>query len=186
MFALVRWCAEPITQQCRLKVKVTIEGHQFEPWILRLLYCHSAAGDIAVLQTALFGLRLVCLQCCFYNGQEACVPCLNMHFFLSRLNHCEVVLWLFFRYWGRISSTHLERSAHTCLLTDLFYTRIMPWATEQNLHSLRLVSLGLTYWNIRHTAQIWLQWISGFFQSWRRVCVKYDSIQRRNLPSRLR
>ena len=27
MFALVRWCVEPITQRCRLKVKVTIEGH---------------------------------------------------------------------------------------------------------------------------------------------------------------
>ena len=54
MFALVRWYAEPITQQCRLKVMVTIEGHQFEPWILRQLHCHSAAGDIAVLQTALF------------------------------------------------------------------------------------------------------------------------------------
>ena len=53
MFALVRWCAQPITQQYRFKVKVTIEGHQFEPWILRPLHCHSAAGDIAVLQTAL-------------------------------------------------------------------------------------------------------------------------------------
>ena len=54
MLALVRWCAEPIIQQCRFKVKVTIEGHQFEPWILRPLHCHFAAGDIAVLQTALF------------------------------------------------------------------------------------------------------------------------------------
>ena len=59
MFALVRWCAEPITQQCRLKVKVTIEGHQFEPWILRPLHCHSAAGNIAVLQTALLYLTLI-------------------------------------------------------------------------------------------------------------------------------
>ena len=41
MFASVRWCAEPITQLCWLKVKVTIEGHQFEPWILSLLHCHS-------------------------------------------------------------------------------------------------------------------------------------------------
>ena len=41
MFASVRWCAEPITQLCWLKVKVTIEGHQFEPWILRALHCHS-------------------------------------------------------------------------------------------------------------------------------------------------
>ena len=54
MFTLVRWCAEPITQQCRLKVKVTVEGHQFEPWILRPLHCLSVAGNIAVLQTALF------------------------------------------------------------------------------------------------------------------------------------
>ena len=29
MFALVRWCVEPITQRCRLKVKVTTEGHPF-------------------------------------------------------------------------------------------------------------------------------------------------------------
>ena len=41
MFASVRWCAEPITQVCWLKVKVTIEGHQYEPWILRPLHCHS-------------------------------------------------------------------------------------------------------------------------------------------------
>ena len=41
MLTSVRWCAEPITQLCWLKVKVTIEGHQFEPWILRPLHCHS-------------------------------------------------------------------------------------------------------------------------------------------------
>ena len=41
MFASVRWCAEPINQLCWLNVKVTIEGHQFEPWILRPLHCHS-------------------------------------------------------------------------------------------------------------------------------------------------
>ena len=41
MFASVRWYAEPVTQLCWLKVKVTIEGHQFEPWILRPLHCHS-------------------------------------------------------------------------------------------------------------------------------------------------
>ena len=41
MFASVRWCAEPITHLCWLKVKDTIEGHQFEPWILRPLHCHS-------------------------------------------------------------------------------------------------------------------------------------------------
>ena len=33
MFTLVGQCAEPITQHCRLKVKVTFEGHEFEPWI---------------------------------------------------------------------------------------------------------------------------------------------------------
>ena len=41
MFATVRWCAEPITQQCWLKVKVTVEGHQFEPWSSSPLHCHS-------------------------------------------------------------------------------------------------------------------------------------------------
>ena len=41
MFASVRWFAEPITELCWLKVKVTIEGHHFWPWILRLLHCHS-------------------------------------------------------------------------------------------------------------------------------------------------
>ena len=33
MFTSVGQCAEPITQTCRLKVKVTVEGHKFEPWI---------------------------------------------------------------------------------------------------------------------------------------------------------
>ena len=33
-----RWCAEPITQLCRLKVKVTSEGHENEPWISFPLY----------------------------------------------------------------------------------------------------------------------------------------------------
>ena len=33
MFALVWRCAEPITQACRLKVKVTVKGHEFEPCI---------------------------------------------------------------------------------------------------------------------------------------------------------
>ena len=31
MFTLVRQCAEPLIQTIRLKVKVTIEGHEFEP-----------------------------------------------------------------------------------------------------------------------------------------------------------
>ena len=38
MFALVRRCAEPITQACRLKVKVTVKGHEFEPWISSSLH----------------------------------------------------------------------------------------------------------------------------------------------------
>ena len=33
MFAPVRRCAELITQPCRHKVKVTVQGHRFEPWI---------------------------------------------------------------------------------------------------------------------------------------------------------
>ena len=31
MFTSVGQCAEPITHLCRLKVKVTVEGHEFEP-----------------------------------------------------------------------------------------------------------------------------------------------------------
>ena len=31
MFASVRQCAELITQPCRHKVKVTVQGHRFEP-----------------------------------------------------------------------------------------------------------------------------------------------------------
>ena len=33
MFASVSQCAEPISQPCQLKVKVTGQGHGFEPWI---------------------------------------------------------------------------------------------------------------------------------------------------------
>ena len=33
MFASVSQCAEPIIQPCQLKVKVTGQGHRFEPWI---------------------------------------------------------------------------------------------------------------------------------------------------------
>ena len=33
MFTSVGQCAEPITQPCELKVKVTFEGQEFEPWI---------------------------------------------------------------------------------------------------------------------------------------------------------
>ena len=38
MFASVRRCAELISQPCRLKVKVTVKGHEFEPWILCSLH----------------------------------------------------------------------------------------------------------------------------------------------------
>ena len=31
VFTLVRQCAESLTQPCRLKVKVTVQGHVFEP-----------------------------------------------------------------------------------------------------------------------------------------------------------
>ena len=31
MFTSVGQCAEPIAQPCGLKVKVTVEGHEFEP-----------------------------------------------------------------------------------------------------------------------------------------------------------
>ena len=41
MFLSVSWCAEPMTQLCKLKVKVTLQGHGFLQW-----------GIFAFLQTA--------------------------------------------------------------------------------------------------------------------------------------
>ena len=46
MFASVRRCAEPITQPCRHKVKVTVQGHRFEPWILCPLHISYTSGRI--------------------------------------------------------------------------------------------------------------------------------------------
>ena len=46
MFTLVRWCAESITQPCRLKVKVTVQGHGFEPWISCPLCISFTSGTI--------------------------------------------------------------------------------------------------------------------------------------------
>ena len=48
MFTLVRRCAESITQPCRLKVKVTVQGHGFEPWILCLLYISFTLGGLSL------------------------------------------------------------------------------------------------------------------------------------------
>ena len=46
MFASVSWCAEPISQPCQLKVKVTGQGHGFEPWILCPLHISYTPGRI--------------------------------------------------------------------------------------------------------------------------------------------
>ena len=46
MFASVRWCAELITQPCWHKVKVTIQGHRFEPWISCQLCISYTSGRI--------------------------------------------------------------------------------------------------------------------------------------------
>ena len=46
MFASVRQCAELITQPCRLKVKVTIEGNNFEPLISCPLHIYFTPGRI--------------------------------------------------------------------------------------------------------------------------------------------
>ena len=63
MFASVRWCTEPITQLCWLKFKVTIEGHHFEPWILRPLHCYS---DCLVKFWS--NVRLNEIMCRIYNS----------------------------------------------------------------------------------------------------------------------
>ena len=46
MFTSVGQCAEPITQPCGLKVKVTVEGHKFEPWIWCRLHISFTSGRI--------------------------------------------------------------------------------------------------------------------------------------------
>ena len=46
MFASVSRCAEPISQPCQLKVKVTGQGHGFEPWILCPLHISYTPGRI--------------------------------------------------------------------------------------------------------------------------------------------
>ena len=46
MFASVSRCAEPISQPCQLKVKVTGQGHGFEPWISCLLQISYTPGRI--------------------------------------------------------------------------------------------------------------------------------------------
>ena len=46
MFISVGQCAEPITQPCGLKVKVAVEGHEFEPWIWCRLHISFIPGRI--------------------------------------------------------------------------------------------------------------------------------------------
>ena len=46
MFTLVGQCAEPRTQPCGLKVKVTVEGHKFESWIWCWLHISFTLGRI--------------------------------------------------------------------------------------------------------------------------------------------
>ena len=45
-FASVRPCAELITQPCRHKVKVTVQGHRFGPWISCPLCISYTSGRI--------------------------------------------------------------------------------------------------------------------------------------------
>ena len=46
MFASVRRCAELITQPCQHKVKITVQGHRFEPWISCPLCISYTSGRI--------------------------------------------------------------------------------------------------------------------------------------------
>ena len=46
IFAPVRWCAELITQPCRHKVKITVQGHRSEPWISCSLCISYTSGRI--------------------------------------------------------------------------------------------------------------------------------------------
>ena len=46
IFASVRRCAELIPQPCRHKVKITVQGHRFEPWISCPLSISYTSGRI--------------------------------------------------------------------------------------------------------------------------------------------
>ena len=48
MFTSSRWCAEPTTQPCWLKVKVTVEGHKIEPLVLCQLHVSFTPGRIFI------------------------------------------------------------------------------------------------------------------------------------------
>ena len=88
MFALVRWCAEPITQQCRFKVKVTIEGPPV--WALNFEAAplsffgggYSCLSDCLVFVVVGGALRLIfCLFFWeqnrtefYYENQHCCYP----------------------------------------------------------------------------------------------------------------
>ena len=66
MFSSVGQCAEPITQPCRLNVNVTVEGHEFEPWIWCRLHISFTPGRIFFKR-----LSNVCLSeimCRTYNS----------------------------------------------------------------------------------------------------------------------
>ena len=39
-------CAEPITQPCGLKVRITVESHEFEPWVFCRLHISFTPGRI--------------------------------------------------------------------------------------------------------------------------------------------
>ena len=60
MFTLVRRCAESITQPCRLKVKVTVQGHGFEHWISCLLCISFTLGGCSLN----FGQMVTCGTIC--------------------------------------------------------------------------------------------------------------------------
>ena len=45
MFLSVSWCAQPVTQLHILKVKVTVQGHGFYPWISRTLHILNPLND---------------------------------------------------------------------------------------------------------------------------------------------
>ena len=50
MVISVRKCEEPITQPRRLKVKVIVQGHRIDPWVLILPHTSFTSGSIWTLK----------------------------------------------------------------------------------------------------------------------------------------
>ena len=122
MFASVRWCAEPITQLCWLKVKVTLEGHPFEPWI----WGHSIAIQTALLNLGqMFTLVRWCVEPITQWCRLKVKVTIEGHPSLSCLLHISWTLW----------KTSMKLWSNVCLSEAMCRTHNSSILTQGQGHS---------------------------------------------------